>query len=157
MTVAATLETCEDPSGLFVRYGATPYRRIRFCGNIFFFLEAVLRVGCYIPLRDVYRDPFIWVDVLTPVPFLVSWMMGGTYAERALPVMDAWASIRLLKLSRYTEATALLGQAVRAAERSCHRRCATPPQDSHVHCVVARPSMPCSSPPLTLTAHVHGH
>ena len=36
--------------------------------NIFFSLEAALRVASYIPLRRAFRDPFVWLDFCTIMP-----------------------------------------------------------------------------------------
>ena len=79
---------------------------VRALSGWFFTAEAVLRIACYIPLRRVFLDPFIWLDCLTPLPFLIQ-----TVLRVQLPIMEAWSSIRLLKLCRYFESSALLAKA----------------------------------------------
>lgn len=111
-TVSAILASCRDPAlagGMLTRWGAAPYDRIRFGAGCFFSFEAVVRVLFHIPLRHMLVDPFIWLDVLTPMPFLIQLLLPSL----SLPIMEAWSSIRLLKLCRYYEGASLLGKAVR--------------------------------------------
>ena len=82
------------------------FTAVRSFSGLFFTAEAVLRVACYIPLRRAFLDPFIWLDCLTPLPFLIQ-----TVLRVQLPIMEAWSSIRLLKLCRYFESSALLAKA----------------------------------------------
>jgi len=118
VTIASTLETCRDPSlfgGLLVRWGDAPYRYVRYAGNGFFIAEAALRVLFYMPCRGVLLDPFIWLDLLTPMPFVINTLLihMRVGSPRALLILEAWGSIRLLKLCRYYEGAGLLAKAVR--------------------------------------------
>lgn len=107
-TISAVLETCRDPSllgGLLVSFEQV-FSLISTFAGVFFTSEAVLRVSCYVPFRRVVLDPFIWLDCLTPLPFLLNMLFGFK-----LPILTAWGSIRLLKLCRYFESSALLYKA----------------------------------------------
>ena len=99
-TVAATLRTVEDPAvlgGLLRQWGDAPYLGIRSAGGFFFAVEAFVRVVVYQPFHRCLLDPFIWLDLLTPLPFLIGLVLG----EGSLPILEAWGSIRLLKLCRF--------------------------------------------------------
>lgn len=109
-TTAATLETCKGEGvGLLWRtLGDEPFEIIRVSCSVFFILEAIVRVACYIPLRQAILDPFLWLDCLTPVPFLIQLVTGYSW-----PIFEAWGTIRLLKLCRFYEGASLLGKALR--------------------------------------------
>lgn len=85
-----------------------------------FTVEAFARVTCYVPLRRCLRDPFIWLDTLTVVPFLFRLLTavgrGGvidlTTTSQPQRVFEAFGSLRLLKISRYDEGAGLLARAV---------------------------------------------
>ena len=110
-TAAATFESLEAVNG---HIGSLPFLVIAYACNAFFLLEAVMRVGCYMPFRDLFRDPFIYLDVLTVVPFLVRLATHGTSLARIAQgqkVLEACGSIRMLKLCRYYEGASLLARA----------------------------------------------
>ena len=107
-TFVNTVETVRDPHSILgVVAQALPFDVIRNVTGTFFVTEALLRVSCYIPFNRVFLDPFIWLDCLTPLPFLFGLFFGR------LPVLEAWGSIRLLKLCRYYEGAGLLARAFR--------------------------------------------
>ena len=110
-TTAATLETCRDGElgEVWKQGGDDLFAAIRTASGIFFLTEAIVRVVCYIPLHRAILDPFIWLDCLTPLPFVISLALG----TRALPIAEAWGSLRLLKLCRYYEGAGLLAKALR--------------------------------------------
>ena len=110
-TAAATFESLDAVSDLI---GSLPFFILAYVCNAFFLLEAAMRVGCYMPFRDLFRDPFIYLDLLTVVPFVVRLATHGTSLERIAQgqkVLEACGSIRMLKLCRYYEGASLLARA----------------------------------------------
>ena len=113
-TFASTVETVRNPNNFLgalnrLTSGGSLFFGIRYTCGFFFVTEAVMRVACYIPLRRVFLDPFIWLDCLTPLPFIFGLFFGR------LPVLEAWGSIRLFKLCRYYEGAGLLSKAFRSS------------------------------------------
>ena len=113
-TFASTVETVRNPNNVLgalnrLTPGGSLFFGIRYTCGFFFVTEAVMRVACYIPLRRVFLDPFIWLDCLTPLPFIFGLFFGR------LPVLEAWGSIRLFKLCRYYEGAGLLSKAFRSS------------------------------------------
>lgn len=150
-----------------------------------FTLEACARVACYVPFEGVLADAFIWLDILTVVPFLVRLVVtaaaGGSlldvpqsqrcacahaqahvhlhaylhvhihvhvdvhgdvpdvHAPGFCRVLEAFGSIRLLKLCRYDEGASLL---FRAMTRSMAQLCAPAPPLVPPPAYPAGPAMP---------------
>ena len=74
---------------------------------------------CYQPSpRHSASDPFIWLDVLTVIPFLVAlgtYLPSGVAASsstKAQRVFEAFAQFRLIKLCRYYEGASILARAM---------------------------------------------
>ena len=110
--MARTLESLERFS---IESAAAIFLPTRLVLNLAFTLEAALRVTSHHPLAEAYLEPSLWLDVLTVVPFWVRLAVVprslATPAEylafqierNANPIihtLDAFASIRLLKLAR---------------------------------------------------------
>ena len=87
---------------------------------LLFTVEAFIRVVAYIPFHMCYRDPFIWLDILTVVPFLIRLLSTAFRGDPLITdnlsqgqrVLEALGSIRLLKLCRYDEGASLLARAI---------------------------------------------
>ena len=105
--------------------------------NVFFTIEAATRVAVYEPKRSAaLNDPFVWVDVLSVVPF---WMRLFIHTfefthpdyylshdnEHAtwLRILEAAASIRFLKLCRYYEGAGLRARSANPSSSFSCRSC----------------------------------
>ena len=91
--------------------------------QIFYTIEAGLRVVSFIPFRKVYKDEMVMLDVLTVVPF---WLRFAFYPESltaehyldntsrsmSIRIMESMAAIRLIKLTRYYEGAQLIALAI---------------------------------------------
>ena len=122
---ASTLETLQY---LHDWFGTMTFLVLKFFFNIWFTLEASLRVATFTPLRRLWRSPILWLDVITNLPFwlrlalLPETLTIGQYLSRAthstsalsfaISVLDSLTSLRLLKLARYYEGAGLLARAV---------------------------------------------
>ena len=81
--LSAAATTMESIPALTERTGAAPWLALNLVVNILFSLEAVARVVCYEPRRSAaFRDLFIWLDVLTVLPF---WLRLGAHSESLVP------------------------------------------------------------------------
>ena len=111
-TVAATLDSVD---WLTSETSHMPWVVIMYVCNSFFLFEACARVAVYIPFHRALLDPFIILDLLTVVPFIVRLASnGGLFTLNVLQtqnVLEGFASIRLLKLCRYYEGASLLARA----------------------------------------------
>ena len=107
LIASATVAAVESVDSVTDSTGSWPWVATSIACNALFVVEAIARVTCYVPFRDFVRDPFIWLDVLTVVPFL--WALAtylprqGTAPEKAQRVIEAFAQLRLIKLCRYYE------------------------------------------------------
>ena len=121
--------SCQSVTFVTEATGPTLWLYARYVINVIFSLEAFARILCYQPMRAAWRDPFTWLDLLTIVPFWSRRLLypeslsPSAYLERsegaalmkAVRVLEAFGTVRLLKLCRYYEAAALLTLAVRNA------------------------------------------
>ena len=99
----------------------------RWVFNIFFSVEAAVRMAAYQGKNSrAWHDMFIWLDLIAVIPFWLRvafsphTLSGSSYLESSertlmMRTFEACSAIRLLKLSRYFEGSALL---VRAVQRS---------------------------------------
>ncbi len=124
ITLLATVSTVlESIPAIVERAGSRPFVVLNFVFNSMFTVEACARVAAYQPFEQVVRDGFVWLDILTVVPFLIRLAVLAAAGEDLLTtdisqgqrVLEAFGSIRLLKLCRYDEGAALL---MRAFSRS---------------------------------------
>ena len=113
--IAVTTESIEDVTE---RTGRMPWLIISDACNALFVCEAVCRVVCYVPMRRAISDTFLWIDVLTVLPFLVRCCAfpsllpdSSAAAPPWLRVLESFAQVRLLKLCRYYEGADLLARA----------------------------------------------
>lgn len=118
-TLLATMsDVLESIPWVVARTGHAPWLAANVTFFSLFIVEACARVTCYVPFKRVHRDPFIWLDILTVIPFLCRLLtaaaLGTDISEASwgLHVFEAFGSIRLLKLCRYDEGAALLARAV---------------------------------------------
>lgn len=93
--------------------------------NAAFTVEAAVRAATYIPSKRALSDPLIWLDLLTCVPFWIRLLVapstltpseyltrGGDPGSSILRVLEALASLRVIKLARYYEGAGLMLRAV---------------------------------------------
>ena len=91
--------------------------------NVVFSFEAGLRFVSYYPLSSGGRDPILYLDVLTVLPFWLrllvhpSSMTPDGYLDvsrrgMTIRVLEAFSSLRLLKLCRYYDGATLLVHAI---------------------------------------------
>ena len=106
--------------------GAMPFLVIRIIIEVLLSTDAFLRIGSYTPIESAHRDPYIWLNIITTIPFFLRFSLEphtlapSTYLlpeERsyALRLLEAIATFRLLKLTRYYEGARLLVKAVKIA------------------------------------------
>lgn len=109
---------------LWARVSSPQYLRMGL--NFLFSGELLLRAACYIPLRRVWRDGFLWLTLLAVVPFWVRFLAYRTTLEPStylvaqrdgsrpmvMRLTEALASARLFCLCRYYEGGKLLFRAV---------------------------------------------
>lgn len=122
-TVAFSLETIH---GLTDQTGVWPWLIMRYAFLCIFTLDTLLRLACHIPLKDTWRDPFLWIGLLTVLPFWGRWL--GTSSLRPATyllghtrwtttrILESLATFRVALLCRYYEGGVLLA---RAAWRGC--------------------------------------
>jgi hypothetical protein len=83
VTLAATVVTLlESLDWVIEDTGQEVWDVANYVFFVLFLVEACVRVSCYVPFHNVIFDPFIWLDVLTVVPFIVristsSYTTGG--------------------------------------------------------------------------------
>lgn len=91
--------------------------------NAIFTVEALLRIASFQPLLKIYRDPLMWLDVLTVLPVYLRVLIypdsmdATSYLNKegagiTIRVIEALAAFRILKLCRYFEGANILAQAV---------------------------------------------
>ena len=106
--------------------GALPFLILRIIIEVLLAIDACLRIGTYTPMESAHRDPYIWLNIITTIPFFLRLTLEphtlapGTYLlpeERSflLRLLEAIATFRLLKLTRYYEGARLLVKAVKIA------------------------------------------
>ena len=82
LVLAAVGTTMESMEGVTDASGPVPWLAITWVTNALFTLEACARIFCYEPnRRAALRDAFVWIDVLTVLPFWV---------RRAASLARAW-------------------------------------------------------------------
>jgi hypothetical protein len=145
-TTSESIHELADPSSAALWLGAN------FAFNIFFTAEAFVRVLCYEPTRAAaLHDAFIWLDVLTILPF---WLRVGCYPHTLTPahylistgnksdwlrLVEACASLRLLKLCRCASKRRELGSRVDASR--------SPPRARPPHTLDTPRARRCPAPP----------
>ena len=64
-------ETCESVKWIADGSGPQLWKFLRYLFNIFFTCEACVRVTSFIPWSEFWREPYIWLDILTVIPFWI--------------------------------------------------------------------------------------
>lgn len=117
LLVATVVRVLESLTAYRTPSNALAFTVARFVVNVVFSAEAVLRVASHVPFNQTYKSVYIWLDVLTVVPFWLRLLLlpstllekehyfdrGDGGVAEAIRVLDALASIRLLKIARYYE------------------------------------------------------
>jgi hypothetical protein len=97
------------------------YARIGIQG--FFSVEALVRTLTFVPFRRAYTDVFVWLDILTVIPF---WSRLILYPDSLTPeyyldnaarsmlvrILESISMVRLFKLVKYYEGSRLIARAV---------------------------------------------
>lgn len=122
--ICSALATTYETVG-FINEATGPdiWRMIKMGFNFFFTIEALLRIVCFIPLRQCHRSAYVWLDLISIFPFYVRMFLypdslsADNYLSKSgagitIRVFEALASLRLLKLCRYYEGASLLATAV---------------------------------------------
>lgn len=112
--LAATFQTVE---WLQEDTGPEPWVLAYYAFNSLFCVELLLRIACYVPVFASVLDPFVWLDALAVMPFIIKlcFFTIGTPMDEQLygtRVLDAFSTIRLFKLCRYHEGAGLLARAL---------------------------------------------
>ena len=103
--------------------GPLPWLYAKFVFQGFYTIETVLRFVTFIPFHQSIRDPFVWLDVVTVLPFWIRLLtvpasltpanyLDSTIRPMTLRVFEGLAMFRLFKLTRYYEGSHLILRAV---------------------------------------------
>ena len=122
----AASTTCQTIVTVTEATTASPFIVLRYFFNVIFSLEAFARICSYQPMKAALKDPFVWIDVATVLPFwlrlmaLPNTVTPGTYLvydldHQGMRVLEAVSTVRLLKLCRYYDGAGLLYKAAKKA------------------------------------------
>jgi voltage-gated potassium channel Kch len=105
--------------------GAWPWLFLRYAFLSTFTIDIVLRIMCHIPFQEQWRDPFLWIGLITVLPFWGRWLgtdslrpdtyLLGHERWQLTRILESLAMFRVVLLCRYYKGGVLLG---RAAVRS---------------------------------------
>ena len=96
--------------------------------NLFFTIDAVLRIVSYQPPRHILRDPFLVTGVLCVAPFWTRVLiapaslrpeafLSAMFSFPLLRIFESLETLRLLTLCRYYEGAGLLWLAVKSSAK----------------------------------------
>ena len=103
--------------------GPLPWLYAKMTFQIFYTAEACARLLSFVPFRQAYKDAFVWLDVLTAIPFWMRFFLypdsltaesylDNTARSMTVRVFESLAMIRLLKLVKYYEGSILIARAI---------------------------------------------
>ena len=118
----------ESTEGLTISTGPAPWMWGRLYFNTAFTCEAAVRIFAHIPVWRAARDPTVWLDMLSILPFWIRWTLypqsvtKTSYLLRSARPMwirffESAGNFRLLKLSRNFAGAELLINAISRASR----------------------------------------
>ena len=76
--------------------------------SVVFSIEVLLRISCTESIISCSSDPFMWIDVMSVLPFLLKYTIFQASGEVDLDFLRLVRLLRLLKLARHYEQSRVL-------------------------------------------------